>query len=480
MTRKLSLLIIMIFPCILSGQEKSLSALLADSSMSHSSVSVSIIDAGTGNPVLEYNAEKSLTPASVMKLFTSAAALELLGPDYKFYTIIGYTGNLDKNSGILKGNIVIKGGGDPALGSEYFRDHYRGFVREWVNEIKKTGIKRITGKVIADDSYYDFQPVPAKWLWEDTGNYYGAGVFGLSVFDNTYDIHMRSFGDSTLPVITGILPAEVKPDLVNRLIANDADENGYVFAVPYDKNTWLNGSVPHGIEDYILKASIPDPPLLIATILANKLDSAGIFTKNKPSTIRIENSKTIQDITLITETESPPLSDIVEVLNHESVNLFAEHLTKELGKVYKNRGSTFAGIETISSFLKDSAGISPDGIFMEDGSGLSPMDAVSSHDVTRLLYYMKNNGRYFSEYYSSLPEAGKEGTLKTHFRDPVFDGSMRAKSGSMTRVRSYAGYLKAISGKDLIFCIIFDNFSGPSGEVVLKIEKILKETIQNN
>ncbi len=480
MTRKLLFLIIIFFPCLLCGQVKSLNLLLSDSSMLHSSVSLSIIDAGTGVPVLEYDADRSLKPASVMKLFTTAAALELLGPDHKFKTIVGYTGNFDKKTGILNGNIVIRGGGDPALGSEYFRDHYSGFIGDWVSEIKKLGIKTINGRVIADDSYFDYQPVPAKWLWEDTGNYYGAGAFGLSVFDNTYDIHLRSFADSTLPVITGIFPEEVEPELMNRLIAAGSEDNGYVFAVPYDRNAWLDGSIPPKMEDFVLKAAITDPPLLIARILDEKLDSEGIIIENKPSTFRIENSMAGKDIALITETESPPLKDIIEVLNHESVNLFAEHLTRELGKVYKNKGSTLAGIEAICSFLNDSAGIDTKGMFMEDGSGLSPVDAVNSHDIARLLLYMKNRGKYFSEFYSSLPEAGKEGTLKNHFRDPVFNTSFRAKSGSMTRVRSYAGYLKALSGKDLIFCIIVNNFSGPSGEIISGIEEILKETIQNN
>ena len=147
--------------------------------MIHASVSLCVADAKTGDILIDYNSGISLTPASVMKVITSAAALELLGPDYTFKTTVGYTGSLNKRSGRLKGNIIILGGGDPALGSKYFADHYEGFIDNWVAEIKKLGIKRIKGRVITDDSYYDYLPVPAKWLWEDEGNYYGAGAYGI-------------------------------------------------------------------------------------------------------------------------------------------------------------------------------------------------------------------------------------------------------------------------------------------------------------
>ena len=189
---KRQLIIILLFiPLILSGQEKALDLLLADSSMKSSSVSICILNAVNGETVFQFHAEKSLMPASVLKLVTSSAALELLGPDYRFKTEIGYTGNLNKRTSRLTGDLVIKGGGDPALGSEYFKDHYNNFLKNWIIEIRKLGINKVEGRVIVDDSRYDYQPVPAKWLWEDAGNYYGAGAYGLSVFDNTFEIHFR-------------------------------------------------------------------------------------------------------------------------------------------------------------------------------------------------------------------------------------------------------------------------------------------------
>ena len=458
------------------SQEKSFGKFLADSSMSHASVSLCIANAENGETVFGYNSDKSLTPASVMKLITSAVTLELLGPQYTFITEFGYTGTINKRSGKLTGNIVIRGGGDPALGSDYFADHYGDFMSGWVTEIKKLGIKKIEGRVITDDSYYDFLPVPAKWLWEDAGNYYGAGVYGLSVFDNTYEIHLKTSSDSSQLLITEIVPNECKSEFSNWLTAAGTSDEGYVFSAPYSTNGWLAGSVPVNMEDIMLKASIADPPRLLAKMLNERLEAADIIVSGEPTTTRLEQENISGNVVPVSVTTSPPLVKIIEVLNHESINMYAEHLIKELGKKYKNTGSTAAGVEVIKDFLKN-AGIETDGMFIEDGSGLSPVNSINSKELAKLLFYMKKNGRYFTEYFNSLPDAGKEGTLKNYFRDPAFDSRLKAKSGSMTRVRSYAGYFTTQSGKQMIFSIIVNNYSGPSKKIISHIEEIIKEII---
>jgi D-alanyl-D-alanine carboxypeptidase/D-alanyl-D-alanine-endopeptidase (penicillin-binding protein 4) len=480
MPKRLVIIIFLLLSVLLNGQEKALELLLADSAMISSSVSLCILNAANDVAVCEFHAGESLVPASVLKLITSSAALELLGPDYCFKTKIGYTGNLNKRTGRLTGDIVIIGGGDPALGSEYFKEHYNDFLKNWIAGIKGLGIKKIQGSVITDDSRYDYQPVPAKWLWEDAGNYYGAGAYGLSVFDNTFEIHFKTSDEGSIPVITGIIPDVGHFELSNQLTTSgNSSDKGFIFAAPYNDYGWLAGSVPVNREDYILKASISDPPLLLAQIIYRMLDSAGIEISGNPSTARLEKKLTDIDPVIIAEIASPALKDIIEVLNHESVNLFAEHLLKEMGKVFKNSGTTAAGIEVLNNFL-ESSGVNTTGMFLEDGSGLSPLNAVTARGLAEMLLFMKTKAKYFNEFYASLPYAGKEGTLKNYFKNQIFDSNLKAKSGSMTRVRSYAGYIKALSGKDLIFCIIINNFSGPSSQIVSNIEEILKETIQNN
>ena len=449
------------------SQEKPSETFHADLSLANASVSLCVADAEKGNVLIDYNSGISLAPASVMKIITSAAALELLGADYTFKTRIGYTGTFNKRWGRLKGNIIIIGGGDPALGSKYFPDHYKDFIPNWVEEIKKLGIKRIKGRVITDDSYYDFIPVPGKWLWEDTGNYYGSGAYGLSVFDNTYEIHFTTFSDSTHPVIRETIPIECTTDLSNLLIAKDTTDAAYIFASPYSATGFIAGSIPVNQLDFVLKASISDPPLLLARMVTDKLKKAGIKISGTPATMRTEKNYKAEKFIPVAEISSPDLAEIIEVLNHESVNLFAEHLIKGIGKKFKNDGSTASGAEVIIEFLKNS-GIDTNGMFIEDGSGLSPLNAINTRELVHLLVYMKNRGKYFPEYYSSLPDAGKEGTLKNYFKDPVFDSRLKAKSGSMTRVRSFAGYFTTKSGKKMVFSIIINNFSGPSKKLFRK------------
>ena len=457
-------------------QEKAVQLFLSDTCMIHASVSICIKDAGNGETISSCYAGKSLIPSSVLKLITSGAAMELLGPRYNFRTILGYTGSMNKRTGRLSGNIIIRGGGDPALGSKYFRDHYKDFISVWVSELKMAGIKIVDGRVITDDSYYDFLPVPSGWQWEDIGNYYGAGVYGLSAFDNTFDIHLQSSSGNSPVIISGINPVEYACDFENRLVASDTTDEGNIFAAPYNSYGWLAGTVPVNQEDFMLEGSVADPPLFIAGFLNKELEASGVKIREKPSTVRLAGKNIIDEVKIISVISSPPLSEIIEVLNHESVNLFAETLLKELGKKFRNNGSTASGVDVVKEFLLN-AGIPVDGMFIEDGSGLSPRDAINAEEMTDFLIYMKSKGKYFTEYYQSLPEAGKEGTLKSYFRDPVFEGRMNAKSGSMKRVRCYAGYFTTNSNRNMVFSILVNNFTGPPLKVISGIEEIIKEII---
>lgn len=477
MSKKYQVLLLILISAAASGQERSLKSLLSDPVMSGASFSGCILDTKDGTTVWEYNSGESLIPASVLKVVTSAAALELLGPEYSFITRLGYTGIFNKRTGVLSGDIIIQGGGDPSLGSPYFSEHYGSFLSSWIQKIKESGIKTISGRVICDDSRYDYQPVPPGWLWEDIGNYYGAGVYGLSLFDNTFHIHFRTSAEGSVPEITGFMPDICRYDLSNQLISYGNTDMGYVFSAPYASYGWIAGSIPANREDFVLKASIPDPPLLMARLFDRMLDSAGIESCQAPSTSRIENAISSEMI-LLAELESPPLASIIEVLNHESVNLYAEHLLKEIGLQIKGKGTTQSGIEVLYGFLQDS-GADTSGFFIEDGSGLSPLTAVTSKGLAGLMLYMHTRARHPGAFLKSLPEAGKEGTLKGAFRNPAFESNLKAKSGSFTRTRSYTGYFTARSGRLMAFSILVNNFSGPSQKIVAGIEALLLETLEN-
>lgn len=479
MFRFLIVVFLLLLPLLSFPQELPSGLFTTDSLFLNSSVSLSVKDADNGEIIIEYNPLKSLKPASVMKIITSAAAFELLGPDYIFNTMIGYTGSLNSRTGTLKGNLVIAGGGDPALGSDHFGEHYSGFSDRWADAVKKSGIRKIKGRVITDDSRYDFQPVPDKWLWEDIGNYYGAGVFGLSFYENTYNIHLKTAASGSVPVITSAEPEECTAEITNYLITEGTKDSVTVFSSPYSKTAYLSGTLPEYRDEVILKASIADPPLAMAMTFEKKLESSGIKVAGEPSTARLLSDHRSDNMVTVARISSPPLSEIIKVMNHESINMYAEHLIKEMGREFIKRGTTRAGIMVVKEFL-ERTGIKTGGLYLADGSGLSPSNAINSGMVTDILYYMKTRSEYFTEFYASLPEAGKEGTLKNYFNDPVFESRMKAKSGSMTGVRSYAGYLTAASGREMIFSIIINNFNSTQDVIVARIEEFLKALILNN
>lgn len=461
------------------SQESGVKKLVTDSTSISASFSVSIIDPSNKKSIGEFDSNRSLTPASVLKLVTSAAALELLGPEYTFKTVIGYSGIIDTKTGTLNGDIIIKGGGDPCLGSENFTDHYGDFISKWSAEIRSLGIKNINGRVITDDSFYDYEPVPSKWLWEDMGNYYGAGAYGLSIFDNYYSIYLKTSQPGTKPEIKDVVPALAEPEITNFLVSEGSLDNGYIFGSPYNNNVWISGTIPQNRDSFILKGSISDPPLLAAKILNDKLISSGVSVKGIPSTARITHYPAEYNFKVITETFSPTLSMIINVLDKESINLYAESLLKQLGLTFNKEGSTESGIRVLIEFL-NSAGIKTEGNTIVDGSGLSPANHINADLLANLLFYMKTKGRYFEIFSKSFPESGKEGTLKNYFKDPLFTDRLKLKTGSMSGVRSFAGYVTAESGKEIIFVIIVNNYSGSSDRIISGIEEIVKEVIVNN
>jgi len=461
------------------SQEVSGELFAADTLFRHATVSISVTDVLTGVVITGYNAEKSLAPASVMKLITSAAALELLGPGYKFRTTTGYSGKLNGKNGKLRGNIIITGGGDPVLGSDRFSDHYSDFPEKPIQEIVTSGIRKIKGDIITNDSRYDYIPVPAKWLREDIGNYYGAGVFGLSFRDNTLNIHLRTSEAGSVPAVKYSEPIECRIYLNNLLTTGGTEEEGSVFSAPYSSSAILTGSLPAYQDDIVLRASIPDPPLVMSEILYRKLIDAGIEVSGKPSTSRLEGDYYNDDVTILSVQSSPPLSEIIRVMNHESINMYAEHLLKEMGRVLSDSGTAQAGIGALRDFL-ESSGTGTQGLYLADGSGLSPSDAINAGTITKILCYIRKKPEIYPVFYASLPEAGKSGTIKNYFKSPVFESRMRAKSGSMTGVRSYAGYLTSASGRELAFCIIINNCFSVTTEVIMRIENFLREIILYN
>lgn len=443
--------------------------LLLQDDYKNSSVGINVVNLTNGEKVYDLNAERLLIPASTIKLITSGTALEMLGENYRFKTQLAYTGKIDRH-GVLNGDLLLIAGADPTLGSEYFQDHYFGFLDNWVKQLKKSGIKQVNGNLVLDAGIYDSERIPASWIWGDIGNYFGAGPDAFTVYDNLFRITFKSPKNVGLPTkIINTYPKIEGLQIKNEVLsaANNGD-NAYVFGGPFDKYRVIRGTIPRNRNAFTIKASIPNPGEVLADNFLQQLKSEGVMVSGK---IRFEKSETKKSKLIFTQ-ESPTLADIAEVLNHESVNLFAEHLLKQIAVEKNGFGNRKEAIELVKAYWHD-RGLDVEDIFLEDGSGLSHFNAVSPAFFTRFLTIMASNNAFVQ----SLPVAG-EGTLVSLHSGLLPGNTLQAKSGSMTRVRCYSGYLTTEKGNKLVFSFMLNHFSGSHSALIKQIEQlfaVLKE-----
>ncbi len=472
----MNLRILMVFIAFLFSQltfsqhkfDEALKSILLKPEYRDAQVGVSLVDLNSNEQIYSYHGNQLFVPASTLKIITSAAAIEILGPEYRFKTKIGYTGFIEKNK--LKGDLVVVGGGDPTLGSQYFKDKFFSphFLETWAKRIKAAGISKISGDLVLDGSIYDQEEIPPTWIWEDIGNYYGAGASAFTVYDNLFKIAFNSPGEAGKPTqILSVYPKMNELEFENEVLSSDENRDlAYVFGSPFDKIRKIKGTIPKGQKAFTVKAAIQHPERILADELIMYLAKEGIFLSGKIKFEKV-NPSVLQTVYI---QESPSLAKIIKVQNHESVNLFAEHLVKQLAAEANGIGTRKGGIGILKDFWM-SMSIDTE-FFMEDGSGLSHFNAVSPQFFTSLLSYMFNQGKNKVCFINSLPSAG-DGTL-SGFNPQMFpENSLKAKSGSMTRVRCYAGYLDTGSGKKIAFSIMFNNFSGPSLQLAGEIQKLL-------
>ncbi len=487
--KRILLLLIFLIPLLVNAQKKAIKLqnhlvnkelvkLKADKDLKNAAISFYAIDTKTGETIAELNPNMSMVPASTQKLFTTATVLELSGTEYRYKTKIQYSGKIDKTKKILYGNIYIKGGGDPTLGSKHF---YKGrqfdFIEQSIAEIKKAGINSIKGRVIADASIYSCEIASPKWLWEEIGNYYGIAANGLTVHDNLYKVHFKSsYQAGKLTKVTRISPEIPQLQIHNQVLSsNIRSDEAYIYGAPYTYTRFIRGTIPKGRNDFSIKGSIPDPAYFLAWRFQQELDSSGINCNKKATTLCLleYEGDTIKDKKITLKTiYSPKIIDIINKTNKNSNNLFAEHLLNHIGYIKHKEGSLQSGTKAVFNFWK-LKGMDTDGLQLHDGSGLSRLNSISAKQFVFLLKYMKTKGKYYTAFYNSLPEAGKSGTLKSLGKNTIIAGNLHAKSGSVARVRAYAGYLRTKSGRELAFSVNISNYNCSSREVKKKITALM-------
>lgn len=446
--------------------------------MRGASFSLVVKDVQEGRTVYSYDTDRLQSPASVLKTVATATALEILGEDYRYPTALEYDGILE--NGTLEGNLYIKGSGDPSLGSSHFAPGQNKFLSTWIAALQKAGIKHITGSVISDESIFDTEGVSIKWLREDMGNYYAPGSYGISIFDNMYKLSLQTGAAGTRPVLKGTEPDIPFIRFKNYLKAAPvSSDSAYIIGAPLDDVRYLYGVLPANREAYVLKGDIPDPALYLARYLTDQLQQKGIRVDGSPSCYRIEveeNRWKKGERKEIVTTYSPTLREIASVCNHVSHNLYADALVKTVGLQYKPRRnemiSSFGrGVQVVKEYWeKKDLDVFP--LRMNDGSGLAPADKVSAGFMGELLVYMATESAVSDAFIASLPQAGIEGSVRNFLKGSKLQGKARLKSGGITGVRSYAGYITK-DGKTYAVAVFSNNYSCPMSRMTRALEKLL-------
>lgn len=460
-------------PSSIDSLQKEVIALSKDPILSNGFLAVSVIDTKTGTAIFDYNSDKSLMPASNLKLLTTGAALGILGGDYKFKTTINYTGQI--KGGVLYGNLIIQGGGDPTLGGGRIdgNQDMKTLLNTWASKIKALGITKVQGNIISDASIFEYNPVGDFYPWSDIGNYYGGGVTGLNLNENIYKIYFKSGPDINSP--TSILKTE--PEMKNIIFKNEvrtgklgSGDNAYIYGAPYSFERYINGTIPKGSQSFPIKGSIPDPPLFVAQSLLAALKNNSVAVSGNAK--KFDQSERVENLVLIYEHFSPPLREIVKETNVYSINLYAEALCKMLGVVSKQKAGTMeAGTAQIKDFWEEK-GIDIQGMFLFDGSGLSLNNGITSKQLVTALNVITRE-KWFVDFYNSLSVAGESGTLGNLCKGTKAEKNLRGKSGSVKNVLCYSGYVKNSQGNTLAFSVLTNKYSSSTWEIKKRLEKIL-------
>jgi serine-type D-Ala-D-Ala carboxypeptidase/endopeptidase (penicillin-binding protein 4) len=445
--------------------EKEFNNLLNDKDLENAHIGFSVTNTKNQQPIYQYQHKKWFSTASSLKLLTTASALECLGENYKFKTSI-FT-SADIVSGVLRGDLIIKGTGDPTFASIRYQKNLKDILSQIVAGLKSKNIKTITGNITFDISSFEINPLSPKTYWLDLGNYYGGAVWPINIDENIYRVtfsRTKQIGDSTTIL-------KIDPFLNLRLdnkvtIAGKTDE-AYIYCAPYSNYGFVKGTLPPSTEPYTIKGAIPNPleyfgAELLKTLLENNIVTTGHVAYQ---------SKTIVPKTLIWESQSPPLSEIVAQTNLFSINIYAEALLRAIALEKTGMALNEYGIKIIQSFV-NSLQLDSTQLNICDGSGISPANMCSPNLMSAFLSNITQKP-WFPLFYNSLSSSGGNGTLSNMGKGTLLEGNLRAKSGNMDGISSYAGYITTKNGTMLSFAIFINNFKADNAVIKKKIERLL-------
>jgi serine-type D-Ala-D-Ala carboxypeptidase/endopeptidase (penicillin-binding protein 4) len=455
--------------------QRQLNDFVRDKSNQSATISFQAIELTEGDVIARHGEKQALTCASTTKLFSTATAIELLGKDYCVSTKIFHDGFV--RDSVLFGNLWIRGVGDVSMGSKFFNvsGEEFNFLNLWSQQLKAAGINRVQGAIIADASDFGYEGVPEGWSWGDVGNYYGAPAMGINLYDNQIKLIFQTGKAGTSSQITQIFPNVQDLKMKNEVKAgNVKDDNSIIYGAPFSLDRYVLGQIPAMKNEFVVRGSMPDPEFQLAFEWTKKLKDFGIHVSEAPIGFRNLDMAVAnrygKNFTYLFEESGKTVQEIAYWTNMRSVNMYAEGLLNWLSYADKGKSSTSSSLKILEKFW--SARMDINGMFIKDGSGLSRSNAISAKHFCDLLEYMYCYGQ-FDAFKETLPVAGVSGTLKSLCKGQPGEGKIFAKSGTISRVKSYSGYVYAKSGKVIAFAFIVSNYNASSAEITAKMEKVL-------
>jgi D-alanyl-D-alanine carboxypeptidase/D-alanyl-D-alanine-endopeptidase (penicillin-binding protein 4) len=445
-------------------------------------VAIKVSSLETGRVLFEENANKLVRPASNMKLYTVAAALDRLSPDYRFVTSV-FADEKPNDKGVIKGDLTIYGRGDPSLAARFNNGDYFKGIDDLATRIAAAGVKKVEGDLVGDESYFTGPQYGSGWEWEDLQWYYGAEVSALTVNDNALDLFVKpgaKVGDAAV-ITTG--PPDPLLRIDNKVVtaAKGTKRELNAFRGLGTDELSIKGTIALDDKGYTGGIGISRPALLFTYLLRASLAQRGVTIKGRSRTIDSRSGDSLiprpplnpaaikpngPELVEIASLQSVPFSAIAAQTLKPSQNLYTEIILRTLGTVVPpaagsslsdiNRTSESDGLEVVKKFLSE-AGLTSSSLVLSDGSGLSRNDMITAEGTIQLLTYMHRH-RYASVFRDALPIAGVDGTLRNRFKGTLAENNLRAKTGTLSSANSLSGYVRDAAGEELAFSIMVNNY----------------------
>jgi D-alanyl-D-alanine carboxypeptidase/D-alanyl-D-alanine-endopeptidase (penicillin-binding protein 4) len=487
--------------------DKRIDAILSASDLARGFWGIEVVSLPDGKVLYQQNSDKLFTPASNTKLFTTAAVLALIGPDYTFRTTVETSGTLDKY-GRLTGDLVLVGRGDPNLSGRELpyalhtqrNDHPIVVLEQLADALVQKGVKYIDGDIVADDSFFAFERYGEGWSQDDLVLADGAPVSALTINDNVVFVNILPADHVGERAFVSVTPFADYYGIDNRVITTPAGIPRKIFINREPGSTLLTlwGNVPLDDPGGNEALAIEDPAQFAAALFHQLLEKRGITIYGKQRTHHTElASLSTMTVTatasarggdermrpmpsqplVLADYQSKPLLEDVRVINKVSQNLHAEILLRLLGREKGATGSVEGGLEVLRGFLNQ-AGVPSDQYVFYDGSGLSRQNLVTPNAVVQLLRYSATQG-WGPSFRDTLPVAGKDGSLADRFAGLDARAHVYAKTGSLGGVKTLAGFATTVSGKPVAFSILSNNFNLPGKRVTETIDSIVEAVIDD-